>query len=65
MLKVQKLLDFMSSHSYEANYAIAKAARTCVMCGSPARIFRDASAKLEYDVSALCQRCQDEYFKRG
>ena len=61
-MKVQKLLDFMSSRSYEANYAVAKATRTCVMCGNGARIFRDASAKLEYDVSALCQLCQDEYF---
>ncbi|MFH1490475.1 MAG: hypothetical protein ABII06_16325 [Pseudomonadota bacterium] len=64
-MKVQKLLDLMSNHSYEANYAIAKATRTCVICRNAARVFRDASAKLEYDVSALCQGCQDEYFKIG
>ena len=64
-MNVQKLLDFMSSNSYEATYAIAKATKTCVMCGGAAKVFRDASAKLEYDVSALCQKCQDEFFKIG
>ena len=63
MKKLQELLDFLSGPTYESSYAIAKATGTCLMCGNPAKVFRDMSAKIEYDVSALCQKCQDEFFK--
>ena len=56
------LLDIFSSPTYKANYAKAKATNTCIRCGKPAKVFREASARIEYKVSALCQRCQDECF---
>ena len=62
--KLQHLLKFLSGSAYKANYAAAKASRTCIMCGKPAMVFRDASARLEYNVSALCQSCQDEFFEQ-
>lgn len=63
MVNLQTLFDFISGSTYEAAYATAKATRTCVMCGKPARIFQNASARLEYDVSALCQLCQNNLFR--
>lgn len=61
-MNLEELLDFFTKSSYEANYAMAKSTRKCAMCGQQAESFRCASAKLEYEISALCQHCQDKYF---
>jgi hypothetical protein len=60
MVKIYELLKIFSAPQYKATYARAKATGTCIRCGKPAKLFRDASAKFEYTVSALCQGCQDE-----
>ena len=66
MSKLEKLLDFLSSKlEYEERYAAAKASTTCIKCGKLAQQFRDESARLEYSISALCQKCQDEFFNGG
>jgi hypothetical protein len=33
-------------------------------CGGDALKFRDALSKAEYAISGLCQRCQDEIFRK-
>lgn len=63
MSRTQELLAIFSAESYDARYAQAKANHTCIRCEGRAIIFRDALARLEYEVSALCQKCQDECFK--
>jgi phosphoribosyl-dephospho-CoA transferase len=60
--KLKQLLDALSSVGYLSRYRYAKSTRACLMCGSPASSFRDEWGKLEYNVSALCQSCQDKYF---
>jgi len=62
MTKAIELLEVLSDPRYKASYARAKATATCIKCKKPARTYRDASAKLEYDVSGLCQDCQDYFF---
>ncbi len=62
MTRLQILVDLFSGPKYKASYTIAKAANTCILCGKPAQEFRDEFARLEYSISALCQRCQDESF---
>ena len=62
MAKTLELLEIFSATTYRASYINAKAGKTCLRCGKPAKAFRDASARLEYKVSALCQMCQDECF---
>jgi len=62
MTKLQIMLDLFSGPKYKGRYAIAKARTACILCGKPAREFRDAFARLEYSVSALCQGCQEECF---
>jgi hypothetical protein len=62
MDKLESLLNVLSSdREYEKRFAIAKVSNSCIWCGKEAVEFRDASARLEYFVSALCQRCQDEF----
>jgi hypothetical protein len=64
MKKVDELLRIFSSPDYRGRFLQAKATSTCLLCGKPARLFRDTSASFEYRISALCQDCQDKYFRR-
>ena len=59
---LEELFERLSDNKTALRYASAKANKTCKICGERAVLFRDALAKLEYDVSAICQRCQDKYF---
>ena len=61
-MKALELLKIFADPGYEASYVNAKVKGTCILCGEKADRFRDASARLEYKVSALCQCCQDRYF---
>jgi hypothetical protein len=66
MDKLESLLDILSSdREYEKRFVIAKVSKSCIWCGKEAVEFRDASARLEYFVSALCQKCQDEFIGGG
>lgn len=64
MVKYEKLIDLFSDAKYEANHLSARSTNTCILCGKPAKSFRDSSARLEYNISALCQDCQDRLFNR-
>jgi hypothetical protein len=37
----------------------------CVSCGDYALFFRNAISKKEWEISHMCQRCQDEVFNTG
>jgi len=63
MSRLEQLIDILSHRGYNSRYRSAKSSRTCLICASAAREFSDQWAKLEYEVSALCQRCQDEYLR--
>ncbi|MBW1800885.1 MAG: hypothetical protein JRJ85_09150 [Deltaproteobacteria bacterium] len=62
MSRIQELIRIFSDTDYRACYARAKATRTCIRCGRSVTFFHSASCRLEYDISALCQYCQDECF---
>ena len=40
----------------------ARAKKTCKLCGGRAECFRNAVSAFEYQISAICQCCQDRYF---
>ena len=63
MSRLEQLIDVLSHPGYSSRYRSAKSSRTCLICASAAREFSDAWAKLEYEVSALCQGCQEEYLR--
>jgi hypothetical protein len=41
---------------------LAVAGKSCVMCGKFADNFRDELSRKEFNISGLCQRCQDQVF---
>lgn len=65
MSKAHTLYEVFSRPTYRADYARAKAQRTCIICSRSAVKFKDPSARLEYTISGLCQRCQDQMFSSG
>ena len=62
MTDTKVLMDIFNRGDYQSLYFKAKRTRTCLVCGSIAQAFRCQSSRLEYDVSALCEQCQDKYF---
>jgi len=40
----------------------AKRDGVCNLCGEPILSFKDKKSKDEYDISAMCQNCQDILF---
>jgi hypothetical protein len=63
MTKIEKLLRKLSVPTYKSDYNDAKARRICIACKEPANDFRDKGAEFEYSISAICEKCQDRYFK--
>lgn len=40
----------------------AKSKKLCVFCKNPNLKFRDKISRKEYEISRICQLCQDNYF---
>jgi hypothetical protein len=62
MTPLQELIQKLSEPGCKAGYQFAKANRICKLCGKKAETFRTTLARLEYNLSAICQDCQDKYF---
>jgi hypothetical protein len=62
MGRFDDLLAIVTSRDYKVRFLNARASSTCVVCLKPAVRFLNASAMVEYSISALCQECQDRYF---
>lgn len=56
-----ELKSVLGDENDSVRAAIAKAHRTCKICGKPAVFFHTSRAELEYKLSLICQSCQD-YF---
>lgn len=63
MTDTKVLMDIFNRGDYQSLYFKAKRTRTCLVCGRQAQAFRCQSSRLEYDISALCEHCQDTYFQ--
>jgi hypothetical protein len=37
----------------------------CVSCGDDATVFADTGSRREYEISVMCQKCQDDFFDEG
>jgi uncharacterized protein YbbK (DUF523 family) len=62
MNRVQELISVLSEKDVSLRDTVAKARRSCKICGEPAVGFRTPRAELEYSISSICQSCQDYYF---
>ena len=63
MASMDDIFRLFARRDYESNYMKAKANETCIKCNRRVGPFRNNSSKLEYQISALCQECQDLYFQ--
>jgi hypothetical protein len=61
---MEELLALLKDPGYPVRYAMAKTTGSCIHCGKDATLFTDASTRMEYAVSALCECCQKEIFSR-
>ena len=39
--------------------------QSCICCGESAKVFRDEVSRKEFELSRLCQSCQDSVFDRN
>ena len=61
MNRIQELINVLGDDNVRVQAAIAKANRTCKICGKSAVLFQTSQAELEYRISLICQSCQDYY----
>ena len=59
---IKVMIDQSSTALYGRPTSGALALGICVSCGEEASFFHSVIAKAEYQISGLCERCQDEIF---
>ena len=59
MERVQETICPIGDENIGVRAAIARAHRTCKICGKPAVFFNSARAEIRYKISLMCQSCQD------
>ena len=59
---IENMLENFSMH-FNTQRSSAFAKKVCVMCGGEAKHFKDAASEREYDISGMCQVCQDSFFE--
>jgi uncharacterized CHY-type Zn-finger protein len=60
--EVENFLNELSINLFGRYRSLAKAGKSCVSCGKPATEFKDELSRKEYNISGLCQNCQNEIF---
>lgn len=64
--EIEKLLNALVGS--KGARAKARAEQRCIPppigCGGSATVFRDEQSAREYEISRLCQKCQDDFFGR-
>ena len=62
MDRIQELIRTLTHDDVRSRAKIARAQQICKICGNPATSFRMPLARFEYNVSLICQSCQDYYW---
>lgn len=57
-----ELLDRKSLEIFGITRQEAQEKKICIDCKKPAIYFRDYESEYEYQLSAFCQDCQDNFF---
>ena len=60
--EMERILEEMGMNIFGRSRELAAAGDQCVSCGGPATEFRDQLSHREYEISRLCQGCQDKVF---
>ena len=61
MNRIEELITVLDGHEVRERAESAKADHVCKICLKPAVVFRTTLAELEYNLSSICQSCQDYY----
>jgi len=64
-MKTQTMENFISgftTKTFGRNYTECKNNNQCVICGELADNFTDELSRKEFQISAMCQTCQDNVF---
>ena len=62
--ELQKFTDDFTKEAFGKSQTEAKEQKICVFCHNKVEMedFRDELSRKEYDISGLCQKCQDDTF---
>jgi hypothetical protein len=65
MNRLQDLIDTLSDEQVILRGYQARRTGICKICSQPANSFRTPFSELEYQISSICQQCQDYYYLNG
>jgi hypothetical protein len=60
--EIEAFLNELSLAAFGRARSVSIAGQGCVSCGKPADKFRDELSRKEFQISGLCQDCQDKTF---
>ena len=60
--EMQKTVDAFAKSLFGRSATDARKSFVCVTCGKPVEGFRDDLSRKEYQISGMCQECQDSVF---
>ena len=61
--KLVEVVDDVAKRFFGRTLTKSLDTHICVSCGEPAVEFRDDKSAVEWRITGLCQKCQDEVFK--
>lgn len=61
MEKISEFIAILSDKNIQDRTADARTNRLCKICGRPVSSFLDAKSEFEYQISAICEECQNYY----
>lgn len=60
--EMEEFIENLGLAQFGRSRNLAIAGQGCVMCGKSAIEFRNEKSKREWQISAMCQLCQDKIF---
>lgn len=63
--ELEQTLDETTKHAFGRPRSATIQSDRCVTCGGEAKEFRDDLSRREYQISGMCQSCQDKTFGIG
>jgi len=60
---INEFINTFTQQVFGTSLEDAKLEHRCVMCGALVGEFNDDLSLKEYDISGMCQNCQDDTFK--
>lgn len=59
---IQNFSDYVCKMSYGMTQREAEVKGICLFCKKPKGSFRTEKNKIEYEISCMCQKCQDDFY---